>query len=255
MSETWLKVGELARRTGLTVRTLHHWDEIGLLSPGERTDSGHRLYGEAEVIRLQHIATLRALGFALEEIARLLEDPAWELEQALAQQLEVLEEQASSIAARIGRVERAYQIIREAKPIEVTVFLDAIKETIDMEKYYTEEQLAELAKRREALGEVGMQKAQQDWADLYEAIGEHMRQGTPPEDPALDPLVETYQRLIAAFTGGNPGIRDNLQKVYDEEGPEKASRGMIDPELFAYANAMMSARGAGQGGPPEAFGT
>ena len=43
MSETWLKVGELARRTGLTVRTLHHWDELGLLQPGDRTDAGHRL--------------------------------------------------------------------------------------------------------------------------------------------------------------------------------------------------------------------
>ena len=65
MSETWLKVGELARRTGLTVRTLHHWDELGLLQPGDRTDSGHRLYGEEQVVRLQHIVTLRTLGFAV----------------------------------------------------------------------------------------------------------------------------------------------------------------------------------------------
>ena len=67
MSETWLKVGELARNTGLTVRTLHHWDELGLLQPGDRTDAGHRLYGEEQVVRLQHIVTLRTLGFALEE--------------------------------------------------------------------------------------------------------------------------------------------------------------------------------------------
>jgi DNA-binding transcriptional MerR regulator len=47
-----MKVGELARRTGLTVRTLHHYDEIGLLSPSARTESGHRLYGQADVLRL-----------------------------------------------------------------------------------------------------------------------------------------------------------------------------------------------------------
>ncbi|MDQ3549743.1 MAG: MerR family transcriptional regulator, partial [Chloroflexota bacterium] len=66
-----MKVGELARRTGMTVRALHHYDEIGLLSPSERTASGHRLYSAAEVERLQQIASLRQIGFPLEEIREL----------------------------------------------------------------------------------------------------------------------------------------------------------------------------------------
>lgn len=247
MSETWLKVGELARRTGLTVRTLHHWDELGLLQPGDRTDSGHRLYGEEQVVRLQHIVTLRTLGFALEEIERLLEDPDWDLEKALARQLELLEDEVARIENTRARVQRAYAIVREAKPVEVTVFLDAIKETIDMEKYYTQDQLEQLAERRQQLGEDGMAKAQQDWADLYEELGEHMRAGTAPEDPALDALAATYNRLIEAFTGGDSGIRDSLQSLYDEEGPEAASHGMVNPELFAYANAVMAARSSSKG--------
>lgn len=250
MSETWLKVGELARRTGLTVRTLHHWDELGLLQPGDRTDAGHRLYGEEQIIRLQHIVTLRTLGFALEEVGRVLEDPEWDLERALARQLEVLEDELARIESTHARLQRAYAIVREAKPVEVTVFLDAIKETIDMEKYYTQEQLDQLARRREDIGEDGMARAQQDWADLYEALGEHMRAGTAPDDPALDPLASTYTRLIEAFTGGDSGIRDNLQKLYDEEGPQAASQGMVNPELFAYAGAMMAARSTSDGGKP-----
>ena len=67
------KIGELARRTGLTVRTLHHYDEIGLLSPAERSDGGHRVYGEAEVQRLYRIVSLRSLGFPLEAVAAALE--------------------------------------------------------------------------------------------------------------------------------------------------------------------------------------
>ena len=67
-----LKVGELARRTGLTVRTLHHYDEIGLLNPTGRSDGGYRLYGEADVQRLHSIQALRHLGLALNDIAGVL---------------------------------------------------------------------------------------------------------------------------------------------------------------------------------------
>src|SRR6266545_6736654 len=62
-----LKVGELARRTGLTVRTLHHYDEIGLLRPSLHTEAGYRLYTARDVARLQQVLSLRALGFSLEE--------------------------------------------------------------------------------------------------------------------------------------------------------------------------------------------
>ena len=58
-----LKVGDLARRTGLTVRTLHHYDEIGLLKPSLHTESGHRLYTGRDVARLQQVLSLRQLGF------------------------------------------------------------------------------------------------------------------------------------------------------------------------------------------------
>src|SRR5439155_16209651 len=68
-----LKVGELSKRTGLTVRTLHHYDEIGLLRPSLHTGSGHRLYTEADVARLQQILSLRQLGFSLEQVRAALD--------------------------------------------------------------------------------------------------------------------------------------------------------------------------------------
>ncbi len=66
--KTEWKVGDLAGRTGLSVRTLHHYDEIGLLSPSGRTGLGHRLYSAGDVLRLERIRSLRALGLSLEEI-------------------------------------------------------------------------------------------------------------------------------------------------------------------------------------------
>src|SRR5437868_7723584 len=70
-----LKVGELARRTGLTIRTLHHYDEIGLLKPSLHTESGHRLYTAGDIARLQQVISLRQLGFSLEEVQGCLNRP------------------------------------------------------------------------------------------------------------------------------------------------------------------------------------
>ena len=68
MQPTAMKVGELAKRTGVSVRTLHYYDEIGLLSPSHRSEAGYRLYSAEDIARLQQIKSLRQLGFRLEEI-------------------------------------------------------------------------------------------------------------------------------------------------------------------------------------------
>src|SRR6516164_39886 len=72
-----LKVGELARRTGLTIRTLHYYDEIGLLKPSLHTEAGHRLYAAEDIARLQQVISLRQLGFSLEEVRNCLDRPGF----------------------------------------------------------------------------------------------------------------------------------------------------------------------------------
>ena len=69
------KAGELAKQTGLSVRTLHYYDEIGLLSPSQRTEAGHRLYTADDIVRLQQVKSLRHLGFTLKEIRDYLNRP------------------------------------------------------------------------------------------------------------------------------------------------------------------------------------
>src|SRR5262245_14651642 len=77
MRFTAMKVGELARRTGLTIRTLHHYDEIGLLQPSLHSEAGHRLYTAEDVARLQQVLSLRQLGFSLEEVRACLDRPGF----------------------------------------------------------------------------------------------------------------------------------------------------------------------------------
>src|SRR4029077_3201950 len=88
-----LKVGELARRTGLTIRTLHHYDEIGLLKPSLHTEAGHRLYTADDIARLQQVLSLRQLGFSLEEVRDCLDQPSFSPLEVIRLHVERLREQ------------------------------------------------------------------------------------------------------------------------------------------------------------------
>jgi MerR family transcriptional regulator, thiopeptide resistance regulator len=241
MDENRLTVGELAGRTGLTVRTLHHWDELGLLAPAERTGAGYRLYGESEVERVYRITALRSLGLELSQIRELLDGGA-DLRALVERQLTELE-------ARIElerRLRRRLLLVRDALAEPGGPSADDLLETIEVmtmiEKYYSDEQLAELARRREALGPGGMEQAQRDWAELYADVEHEQRAGTDPADPRAQALVARADALIEAFTAGDPGIRASLEHMYREQGPENASRGMVKPKLAEYLNAARAAR-------------
>ena len=103
---TGRRVGALAAAAGLTVRTLHYYEEIGLLV-ARRSEAGHRLYDDADVERLYRICLLRRLGFALDEIGRALDDPAWSIRSAMAAHLSDLDgriDRESRLRARLAQL-------------------------------------------------------------------------------------------------------------------------------------------------------
>ena len=107
---TGRRIGELATAAGLTVRALHHYDEIGLLVPSARSAAGHRLYDDADVERLYRICLLRRLGLPLGDIGRVLHDPTWDVRSAMAAHLDTLErrlEAEGRLRARLTRLVEA----------------------------------------------------------------------------------------------------------------------------------------------------
>ena len=101
---TW-KVGALAEATGLTIRTLHHYDEIGLLQPSARVAGGHRLYDADDLSRLYRIIRLRQLGFPLSQVAEVLAAPEWQLAPAIDRHLAEARHRAamaSQLCARLA---------------------------------------------------------------------------------------------------------------------------------------------------------
>jgi MerR family transcriptional regulator, thiopeptide resistance regulator len=222
------KIGELARRTGLTVRTLHHYDEIGLLSPAQRSDGGHRVYDEADVQRLYRIVSLRSLGFPLDAIAQALDSQGFDPKAAVDDHLRRLE-------AQIAQEQQLLDKLRTLRQrLDADDFLTTIEEITMRERYYTPEQLDQLEQRREALGEDAIKDVEREWGEIFATLKQEMDSGTDPADPRLRPIGERSRELIEMFTGGDPGIQASLKRMYETEGPEKASRGMADPAVFAY---------------------
>src|SRR5205809_3901830 len=155
MSYEALKVGELARRTGLTIRTLHHYDEIGLLRPSLHTESGHRLYTAGDVARLHHVVSLRQLGFSLEEARDCLDRPGFSPLEVIGLHVARLREQIEMQRGLCERLEGLTAYFRTAGEVSADVFLQTIEVMTMIENYYTPEQLEQLKKRREEAGAAG----------------------------------------------------------------------------------------------------
>jgi DNA-binding transcriptional MerR regulator len=242
MSEKRWGVGELAGATGLTVRTLHHYDEIGLVSPSERTHAGHRRYTEADIRRLYRVRALRSIGLSLDTIAATLAEGDREaLRAVLVDQLAHLDAQARRMNDLRAQVQHLLERMNTAAdPGEVMKIL----ETMQMiENYYTPEQLDYLAKRREELGEDAIKEVQQAWPEVISAMTEHLAAGTPVDDRDVQALTARWFGLVEAFTGGDDGVRESLGKMWEEQG-DKLNQQFdtgLSPELMEYvgrANAV-----------------
>ncbi len=121
------KVGELAKATGLTVRTLHHYDEVGLLVPWKRTSAGHRLYAGQDVRRLYHILALRRLGLRLEQIGSLLDDDDVSLVETVRRHLEQVERELEHQHRLRRRLRQILDALERSVEPTVNEFIDAME--------------------------------------------------------------------------------------------------------------------------------
>ncbi len=220
MQNELLKVGELARRSGVSVRTLHHYDEIGLLVPSFTTGAGHRQYTADDALRLSQIRALAGLGLSLRAIREVVEDPDDSPLNALELLHERVRETLSEARVLAERLERLTGTLRSKQAPTLNDLLETL-ETMSQsehlfETYYTPEQLADLAQRREDLGEQGMVEAQNAWTQLYADAQAAAEAGLDPTGPEGRDLAARKRALIEAFTGGDAGIEQSLGRMVAE---------------------------------------
>jgi DNA-binding transcriptional MerR regulator len=212
------KVGELARLTAITVRALHHYDEIGLLIPSEHTESGHRLYTRRELLRLQHIVTLRHLGFSLEQIGETLnnDDPP------LLETIKALHNQIRSRRIQLSELEERLEVIQNlmttGEMVSTQQLLELI-ETITMyEKYLTTEQIAKAAEiERQMKPERVEEITKVEWPKLIAETHAELERGTDPTSPKVRALALQWKKLIDEKTAGDKELAKGYGNMVENE--------------------------------------
>jgi DNA-binding transcriptional MerR regulator len=151
--ETTWSVGELAAATGLTVRTLHHYDEIGLARPSLRSAAGHRRYTAADVRRLHRIVALRGFGFGLAEIGALLDASVPDPRELLRGQLDQVSDRIARATRLRDRLEAVLGQFDAAGSPSAAVLVQLIEEMTAVEHTYTPEEWRQMAAHRQAMAE------------------------------------------------------------------------------------------------------
>ncbi|HEV2352101.1 MAG TPA: MerR family transcriptional regulator [Terriglobia bacterium] len=223
-TETLHRAGDFARRAGVTVRTLHHYDRLGLLKPGGRTEAGYRLYAQRDFARLEEIVTLKFIGFSLKQIKELLEGEAFDMTTTLRLQRKIMEEKRRHLELAIQAIknaERALASRASARKPDWEIFRKII-EVINMQqntewtrKYYTEEARKELDARK--VPQEVIEQGQRDWAALIQELEAAVKAGRDPASGKAQALAGRWQKLIEGFTGGSPAVAAGLNKLYSDK--------------------------------------
>ena len=167
----------------------------------------------------------------------MLDDPSWSPSRLIDVHLERSRELLAEQAALCARLEHLRDALRSRDEIE-TLF-ETMEVLTMIEKYYTPEQLAQLAARREAMGEQAIKAVEQEWSQLFAQLKTHITAGTPANAPEVQALARRSQELVQMFTGGDPAIAASLGKMYAENPPQQVHPS-FDPAIFAYLHAAVA---------------
>lgn len=210
---------EFAARTGVTVRTLHHYDRIGLLKPCRRTSAGYRLYGGREFARLQQIVTLKFVGFSLKQIKEILGRQEADLRSTLKLQRELIEAQRSRLNVALLAIGQAENALKDGQT-DWEAFRK-ITEVIDMEqnmdwakKYYSEEAQQKIEERKKLWSPELQAQVTKDWNALIKDVEMAMSEGAEPSSERAQSLAARWSELVRGFTGGDPEIQAGLNRMY-----------------------------------------
>lgn len=237
-------VGAFAARSGVSVRTLHHYDRIGLLRPA-RTTSGHRRYTDADLLTLQQIRTLRYLGFSLRQIAALLRREDFHLVASmriqralLRQRIAALEQVARALEALLAEQQTTgrWAWDRLAGMVAAVETRLTKKGTTHMEQHYTPEQVARWRALDAQVPAEERAAIEREWAELLAAV--RASRHLDPASPEAQALVERWDRAMARLRDSyeRRGFGDLLAAVGERyrQGAFEGSPAAPQAADFAY---------------------
>ncbi|TAT65473.1 MerR family transcriptional regulator, partial [Enterobacter cloacae] len=222
-----IQVGELAKRAGITVRTLHHYEQTGLLLPSARSAAGYRLYNLADVQRLHMIQALAKAGLELAEIRDFLEQASLSLTELLDAQISLLDKQLRSINTLRDRLVD----LRTGLTGDETPDLESWLQTLELmnmyDRWFSKEELQQLpfAEQKDALAAV--------WSGLVTEANTLLEQHIPVSDPRAMDLATRWMERLEQDTAGKPEFLTRLNEMHSVE-PQMREQTGITAEMTDY---------------------
>lgn len=241
-------INKLALMAGVSVRTLHHYDAVGLVRPAARSASGYRLYGEGELLRLQQVLFYRELDMRLEEIGRILDEPGYDPIAALETQGRLLAARAARIAALIKTVDRTIGRLKgEIMLSDEELYEGFAKDKVERIKSEAKERWGgteAYAQSQKSLAK--MTKA--DWARVKaegqaidEAAAQAMSRGEKPASASAQALMARKYEHLRSFYEPTPEMFAGLGSMYVEDDRFRKHYEDIAPGLADYLSLAMGA--------------
>lgn len=221
-----LQVKDVSRVSGVSVRALHHWDQIGLLVPG-RTGAGYRVYEESHLLRLQQILIGRSLGLSLEEIRVSLDDPAFDHQAALRRQRAALVDRLSETHKAIAAIDAALAHLtpqKGEKTMDAKQLFDgfdpAAHDAEVKQRWGETDAYKESAKRTRSYGEAQWREIKAEASAIWEDAAKAMAAGFAPESETARALVERHRQHVERwFYPVSPAMHLKLADMW--EGDER----------------------------------
>lgn len=225
------KIGEVAALTGVSVRTLHHYDDIGLLRPSGRSHAGYRLYAPADLERLQSVLFFRDLGFGLEAIGRIVKDPHFDRRAALVAHRAQLVQELQKTRALLDLVDRTLLSIEKGRTMESNEMFTGFEKEAEA-RWGHNQAYAESVRRTKTYGKEEWAAIRAEADAITRDFAGAMKDGAAPTDVRAMDIAEHHRLHIDRwFYACTPRMHRGLGEmyVYDErfaQNYEKVASGL-----------------------------
>jgi len=247
------RVQEVSRMTGLSVRALHHYDELGLVRPA-RTSSGHRLYGKRDLLRLQQVVIGRELGLGLDSIQATLDAPSCDFAALLVAQREALRGRAAEVARMLAAVDAALRSLSTAStaqkevPMDISGWFDgfdpASHQPEARQRWGESPAFAESQRRTQSYGEDDWRRFREEQRAVYQSLADAAARGVAPASGEAQALTERHRALIDHwFYPCSPALHRALGELYDNDARFRANIDRLAPGASAFLIASLKASG------------
>lgn len=222
-----IQVGELAKRAGMTVRTLHHYEQTGLLTPSARSAAGYRLYDLAAVQRLHMIKALAQAGLELAAIKEHLDCGSLSLSDLLMQQITTLDTQLRTISTLRERLVLLRDELGSGREPDLESWLQTLELMKMYDRWFSPQELQTLPFAEQD------EQRNQIWQALVMEAPRLMQEGCPPDSPSAMALATRWMERLELDTAGRPEFLTRLNEMHATEPQMRAQTG-ITPEIVDY---------------------